>query len=102
MRVDPECQRPRRWTVGLAKIDGLGLESSIERLTNYSEGLDARCGYRPVQKVGANMDRSDATAEGKEWSAELMLIGYLYSHVEGKGRYISGGMENRRGLGMSD
>ncbi|KAL9066600.1 MAG: hypothetical protein Q9161_007430 [Pseudevernia consocians] len=79
MCVYPEFQRRgvgrllMEW--GLAKIDGLGLESFIEA-TDSGKGLYARCGYRFVKKVSVNVDRADATAGWKELSVQLMPIGY--------------------------
>ena len=79
MCVYPEFQRRgvgrllMEW--GLAKIDGLGLESFIEA-TDSGKGLYARCGYRSVKKVSVNVDRADATAGWKELSVQLMPIGY--------------------------
>ncbi len=60
---------------GLAKIDGLGLESFIEA-TDSGKRLYASCGYRTVKRVSVNMDRADPSAEWKKLSEQLLPIGY--------------------------
>ena len=60
---------------GLAKTDGLGVESFFEAI-DPGMGLYTRCGYRSVQKVNVNLDRADATAEWQGLSTQLMDVGY--------------------------